>query len=367
MAQINSQQTSSMTLDQPITFKHIDPIIEFDINDVCPGQPFTGTMTVIGAGGPSINAPPLDVVISIDSSGSMSGGPLNEAKKAAIEFVNIMAVNASNSSMVGIVGWNGIIQTALNLTNPPNNPTVLAAINALYADDGTNLNVGLQGAIIVHNASSRLITERSTKAIVLLTDGGEGTYSYCSDPLSVAAQAKAQGIIIYSIGISTTADNKPLADMANCTGGKNYPNISADTLDDVFAEIYQAIEDSTVPYNITVNLFPMPGIDNFTFLDSHVLQASSQELRNIDDGKGLPNGSNSSFLFQGNMSNSAVPTELAKPESYFECKDKDSTEIQRTNLTNLGVINISPDCKGQASSKSIKSTKAKKQTSQPNS
>jgi len=297
---------------------------------------------VIGAGGSSLNTPPLDAVIAIDTSGSMGGTKCTQAKNAATSFVEKMAAEAPSTSMAGIVPWASIAHTPLNLTNPPNDTSVLDFIEMMpCGSGGTNLDNGLLGAIKVHNDSSRPDIEEPTKAIIFLTDGG-GTYTYCADdPNSPAAQAKAKGITIYSIGIGS-ANAGPLVDMANCTGGLSYTSIDGDTLDQVFDDIYQAIEDSTVPYNINVNLIPTLEVEYLELLDDHVSPTSKHSLLNIDDGNGLPAGSTRSIVFQGRIKANTDPSFLVEPTSNYLCKDKDGTDFQSYYVNDTGMLNCFP-------------------------
>jgi len=331
-----------------VQFQHQDPTIEFDIEEVCSGEAFTGTMRVIGAGGSSTSTKPMDVVLAIDTSGSMGGTKLDEAKAAAISFVETMADEAPASSMVGVVGWTSLAHTLLDLTDPRSDLTVREAINNLNAGGSTNLDNGIKGAIQVHDNTTRLSSDPSSKAIVFLTDG-DGPYTSCADGSSVSAEARDKGIVIYSIGFQIKDKGvNNLQDMADCTGGLFKRDDENSTITDIYQDIYQAIEISTVPHNIRVDLLPAEGVKDLRFdlNDPHISTSSAHVLENIDDGTGLMAGEIYSCDFQGVIAEDALPTVLTGPDSEVACKDKDGTEFQRHALPTPGTFKISNDCDG---------------------
>lgn len=288
----------------------------------------------------------MDVVFAIDTSLSMGGAnpsPMDEAKQAAIDFANKMASEAPADSMAGVVGWDSTAQPKLDLTKPPNSPIVISTINGLTPGGSTNLDAGLLGAVEVHQNSPRPSTEKSTKVIIFLTDGG-GPYTDCSIPTSPAAQAEAENIVIYSIGVGG-AITGPLDDMAGCTDGESYPNIQPDTLQQVFDDIFQVIVDSTIPCNINIELIPESGIENLEVLDSHVTQTEpSIVLIDIDDGNCLPAGSSLMFPVQGTVAENASPLNLITSSSNIESTDINGVDFQVENLVDLGAMTMADDC-----------------------
>ena len=117
---------------------------------------------------------------------------------------------------------------------------------------------------------------------------------------------RPKGIAICSIGVGSSPDESHLIDMADCTDGKEYANIDVNDLTQVFQDIYQDIEESTIPYNINIKLDPSPGIDNF---------AISSDLVNIDGGAGLPAGDSFTFNIQGDVAEGATPTSIVTSSS----------------------------------------------------
>lgn len=119
---------------------------------------------------PSVTTPGegADVVLVIDSSGSMDYGKMGAAKRSAKQFAN--ALLKEEGVRVAIVDYADSAYAACRLTS--NILTVYNAIEGIWAGGGTNIQAGL------HVARGLLEdSEASNKVIVLLSDG-DPTFSY---------------------------------------------------------------------------------------------------------------------------------------------------------------------------------------------
>ncbi len=204
----------------------------------------TITIEVTGAGSTTTTIVPMDMVFALDSSGSMGwNDPTGLRRTAAKDFVDKMD---SSKDQAGVVSWDDNIDFTQPLSD--DFPLVKSKIDAVDSSGGTNLNVGLNGAIDVLDANTR--TETSLEVIIFLSNGA-GSYTYASDggPASTAA---SKGYVIYSIGLGSSPATGPLTDMATATGGKYYPAPTASNLDAIFNEIYTEITISTIPHYVDV-------------------------------------------------------------------------------------------------------------------
>lgn len=201
------------------------------------------TLTVQGFGGTLTETIPIDVVFSIDSSGSMTvNDPSNLRQAAAKSFVDKLD---SSRDQGGVVSWDTGVNFAFGLTQ--DFMALKAGIDSVDASGGTNLNVGLNAAIDMLDANTR--AGPSSKVIVFLTDGvGSYTPAGSGGP---AAEAASKGYKIYSIALGG-ASVGPLTDMANATGGQFFNAPSASNLDAIFNAILQTIVTSTAPYDVTL-------------------------------------------------------------------------------------------------------------------
>lgn len=176
-----------------------------------------------GRGGPSGTFQNLDVMLTLDSSGSMSWyDPQGYRRTAAKIFIDALL----EGDRVGVVDFDGSARMWSPLTS--NFEAAKAAVNRVDSSGGTNIGAG------VALANKELLANGDPKhlyAQILLTDG-EGAY----DP-RLTQQAKDAGIIIYTIGLGPGIDETLLRTIAVETGGMYFHVSSADDLPQVFRRI----------------------------------------------------------------------------------------------------------------------------------
>ena len=130
---------------------------------------------------------PIDVVLLIDRSGSMSTGmsngktELQNAQAGATSFVT--QINSSNDR-IAVVSFSGDdsgqnIDTTVNAQLTTNSATINNAINNLKANGATGTRDGLYQSIALLNSNPNPNT-KAVRAVILLTDGD---YNWLGDPL----------------------------------------------------------------------------------------------------------------------------------------------------------------------------------------
>ena len=165
----------------------------------------------------------LDVMLDLDSSGSMSwNDPQGYRKTAAKSFIDALI----DGDRVGVVDFDSYARLYQPLT--ADYPAAKAAVDRVNSSGGTNIGraVALSNRELIDNGDPEHL-----KASVLLTDG-QGSYSS-----SFTRQAKEAGITIYTIGLGNGADEGLLRSIAEGTGGAYYPVTSAEDLPEVFRRI----------------------------------------------------------------------------------------------------------------------------------
>lgn len=105
-----------------------------------------------------------EVVLVLDSSGSMSNTPMSTMKKAAIKFCESM-LDAEGSNMIAIVSYSSSVIKTLEFTSDIDD--IKNFINSMSASGGTNIADGLKKAKFLLDDSLTI----GKKSIVLLTDG----------------------------------------------------------------------------------------------------------------------------------------------------------------------------------------------------
>lgn len=227
--------------------------ISIDPPNVSVGETISITLCVSGAGDSEETRVPFEVVFAIDTSGSMGGQKLLDAKAAT----NFLVGELIAQDTAAVVSWNtGASTVTGGLIN--DFAAVTSAVNGLSAGGGTNLDAGLAAAVNI------LVTSGSTesvKVIVFLTDGqGPGTYVDFANG-GQASVAANNGIIIYSIGLGAGATELPLMDMADNTGGEYLFAPDSTMLSGIFDQILQTVQTNTLPYNVGVIQYVNPGIE----------------------------------------------------------------------------------------------------------
>lgn len=162
---------------------------------------------------------PVDVMLVIDISGSMSGQKLVDAREAAKGFINNLDFDKHR---VGIVAFYENATLIQPLTS--NKGLALNRVDSLtYTRENTNLGEGIRKAKEEIQANGRSAEDGVVRVIVALTDGVtnrmnfppiycSGTSTYCPDWRTnclrdvdrEATLAKNDDMVIYTIGLGIT-------------------------------------------------------------------------------------------------------------------------------------------------------------------
>ena len=191
---------------------------------------------------PDIVSNPTDIVLILDRSRSMAGSPLANLKSGAKRFIEIIdeATDGAHDGHIGNGSHIGIVSFASTAVQDTQLITSVAdlnaAVNALSADGFTNHAEAFEKAVQFFNPLST-----NEKVIVMFTDGV--TTAGCN-PDPIAASAKAQGIVIYCIGLSGNGgiDEQALNDWASDPDSA-YVAITPDDeeLDELFEDLARNI------------------------------------------------------------------------------------------------------------------------------
>ncbi len=146
---------------------------------------------------PDILTNPTDIVLALDRSGSMAGEPLANVKLGAKTFIDIIENATGGSGQIGSGSRIGVVSFATNATDDTQLITSVDelknAVDALSSGGSTNHADALAKATQLFDPLSG-----NARVIVMFTDGNTTTGA---PPAPVAAAARAQGIIIYCIGL----------------------------------------------------------------------------------------------------------------------------------------------------------------------
>lgn len=171
---------------------------EINVTSIKCNESFQVTLSLTAA--PDIVSNPTDIVLILDRSGSMAGSPLANMKNGAKKFVDIIdeATDSTQDGQIGNGSHIGIVSFADTATQNTQLITSVAdlktAIDSLIANGSTNHEDAFTKALDLFDMSSS-----NAKVMVMFTDG---VTTAGGNPNPVASQAKAEGVIIYCIGLS---------------------------------------------------------------------------------------------------------------------------------------------------------------------
>lgn len=201
----------------------------------------------------------IDIVITMDVSGSMLAedfkpNRLEAAKEVALDFID-----ERPSDRIGLVVYEGEAYTQAPLTGDHELlKSLFTEVQTGMVAQGTAIGEGLK------TATNRLIeSDAKSKVIILLTDG---VNNQGGDPVTAAQVAKEYGICVYTIGVGKDGpapfpmqtafgtvtqnvdipiDEPLLTEIAQLTGGKFFRAENKTQLDRIYKEIDQ-LEKSKV-------------------------------------------------------------------------------------------------------------------------
>lgn len=146
---------------------------------------------------PDILTNPTDIVLVLDRSGSMAGSPLANMKLGAKTFIDIIADatdgtsgQIGSGSRIGVVSFSGVATADTQLITSVD--ALKNAVDSLAADGSTNHAAAFEKATQLFDPLSS-----NARVMVMFTDGKTTS----GIPPSPVAAARAQGIIIYCIGL----------------------------------------------------------------------------------------------------------------------------------------------------------------------
>ena len=231
----------------------------------------------------------LDLVLVLDSSGSMSGSRSAAMKVAANALVDALPTNTTSVAVVEFDSDANTVQTLLGLTSVTNINTIKAAINSVDASGGTDIGDGITEATTVLTGTDH--TAGRSQMMVVVSDGGSSAY-YAN---LAADNAMAAGVdAIHTVGIpghnttvmagipggtdhdySTTADNYGVytdaSDLSTLTGIFDGTGGSLVGIDYVTV----TLPDGTI-LNSNNGDFSVDGLGNFT-IGGQVIAAGAQD------------------------------------------------------------------------------------------
>ncbi len=131
-----------------------------------------------------------DIVLVLDVSGSMDGTPLEEAKKAAVQFIRTVM---EKDSSVAIVTYDSDARVVSEFSD--DEQALVDAVSGIYTGGMTNMDAGLREAEILLTES-----QAKKKSLILLSDGLPNEGRVGDELISYAQSIKDQNVYLYTLG-----------------------------------------------------------------------------------------------------------------------------------------------------------------------
>lgn len=237
---------------------------------------------------PNIISNPTDIVLVLDRSGSMTGTPLDNMKLGAKTFIDIIdeATDSTKDGQIGSGSRIGIVSfsssAVANTQLITSVDTLKNAVDNLSAGGSTNHADAFSKAMQLFEPASG-----NAKVIVMFTDGNTTSGP---PPAPVAATARAEGIIIYCIGL-IGSDGLDVDALNNWATDPDASHVAvtpdAADLEKLFAELAANISrpgatniviNETVEPDFTITSIQTPSKGSATMLDAHSLRWNIPEL-----------------------------------------------------------------------------------------
>jgi Ca-activated chloride channel homolog len=164
-----------------------------------PGDPGAYSL-LVGVTSPSMDLaerPPLNITLSVDTSGSMGGPGIGRAKDSMIA----MASALQEGDVVSMVRWETSQTIVLDshVVNGADDAVFLEAIEGLNTGGSTNLSTGLSAAYQLAEAN---YAPEKTNRVILISDGGANVGTTDEELIAQHADDGEQEAI-YMVGVGT--------------------------------------------------------------------------------------------------------------------------------------------------------------------
>ena len=201
-----------------VTTDHFSPFVVVDINEF--NAIWAKEITTPRPGGPGQR---VDVVLALDSSGSMSDNDRSGLRKvAAKKFVDALLPG----DRAAVVDFDSGYRVTQTLT--ADRSSVKNAIDQIDSNGGTDLSAAMQGGLGELNQHGATANKR---VIVMLTDGDGGYQT------RYTTQAVDSRTTVYTVGLGRGTNTALLDQIATATGGRFYLVDNASELEETFGTI----------------------------------------------------------------------------------------------------------------------------------
>jgi len=168
----------------------------------------------------------INVVLTIDRSGSMRGQPIQDAITASSTFVTLMQERDKSA----VVSFSHDVRTDYPFTN--NQDSLIAAISGIKAQGGTAIFDALIHSVYL------ISSDLKNRAIILLTDGADNDSRYTYQEALTALLSHEVRVFCIGLGLNRNSpEENILKELADSTGGLYYYSPTSSDLEAIYRAI----------------------------------------------------------------------------------------------------------------------------------
>ena len=195
--------------------------------------------------------PPLNLALVVDTSGSMDGAPIVQARAACALLLDLLS-DGDTASIVTFGSRAKVVVESVQMT-PESRARAKAALGAIAAEGTTDMAAGLTEGLA--QVRSRRTAE-SVNRIVLV---GDGVPNDAAPVLALADRAKAEHVPVTTLGLGDDFDETLMAALAQRSSGTFHFVNEASRVGDVFKEQISRL-DRVVARGAVLQITPGPGV-----------------------------------------------------------------------------------------------------------
>jgi Ca-activated chloride channel homolog len=219
------------------------------------GDTYVGVWIDVPANEPSRARAPLDLALVVDTSGSMKGNKIENARTAA----RALAASLPDGDVVSVSSFadSAKLVASPEALGPETRPRFLSLISELHANGSTNMAAGIA---LGHAQLARAPATHPVRRLVLISDGQANVGP--SSPASlgaIAEQGLAFGAQVTSMGVGNDYDESTLNAIAVRTNGRLYHLPENQEMASVLKRELELLS-STLASDAVVVVAPAPGV-----------------------------------------------------------------------------------------------------------
>ena len=196
---------------------------------------------------------PLHIVLVLDASGSMSGVPEREMKKAAKELIRTLNLKDNPATQVGVVAFSNTADIRCPLTNQSGRLT--ECINWIISGGGTVLDDGIKkGMQVMTRGRSGFSSSDEIQEVMIVLCDGENDLG-CGPVEAEANRAKGQGVTVITVCVGFGCDTACMRRVAT-SARYFYEALHSRDLTGVFEAIQASIQNIILKQMTVIDHIP---------------------------------------------------------------------------------------------------------------